>query len=144
MIKMNTQAGEVNIYKAPDGKLRIELIDPSEPEEVMAGLAVDPEVLGANLLSGTIPEVARAPVLKADARERIVSLLYTLMRDLLPAGVMEQQVRDIERCPGPYQFSNEQLRDYARQLTVRIVDAGGKGARVPGPFKLGAHSRTST
>lgn len=54
---------------------------------------------------------------------RVIGLLYTVLRDDLTCGRMEALVRDIEKHPGPYSYSNAHLFSYARDLVERIQNA---------------------
>lgn len=53
--------------------------------------------------------------------ERLVGLLYTLLRDAIPPGRLEVLVRDEEENPPPYKFSNPHLEAYARELAQRVL-----------------------
>jgi len=48
------------------------------------------------------------------------SLLYTLLRDDVVPGRLEQLVQDMEKHPGPYAYSNEHLSAYALELARRV------------------------
>lgn len=60
--------------------------------------------------------------------ERLVGLLYTLMRDDVVPGRMEFLVQDAEKHGPPYEFCNSHLEAYARELAQRVLsdktDAG--------------------
>lgn len=57
--------------------------------------------------------------------EKLVSLLYVLMRDeVVPGkieGIMKGHVEVIARCTGPATYSNQFLEGYARDLAQRIL-----------------------
>ena len=53
--------------------------------------------------------------------ERLVAFLYDLLRDDLPAGAVERLVREGEKYPPPYKFSNSHLEAYARELAQRLL-----------------------
>ncbi len=54
--------------------------------------------------------------------DKLVSFLYTLMRDHLPAGVVEKiLVEDVERCAGKtIEYSNGYLASYAQDVANRL------------------------
>lgn len=53
-------------------------------------------------------------------RERLVAVLYRLMRDHVPTGVIEQLLLDI-RDEEEFDFTNPHLEALARALATRIV-----------------------
>ena len=58
-----------------------------------------------------------------DKSGRLVSFLYTLMRDHLPPGKIEELVRETELDePGENQYSNGWLALYAQDLMVRLTN----------------------
>lgn len=53
---------------------------------------------------------------------RLVSFLYSLLRDDLPAGRIEEFVREIEKSNNPeFILSNVYLGEYAEELAERIL-----------------------
>lgn len=54
--------------------------------------------------------------------EKLVGMLYILMRDDLVPGRVEKLVQDGENHPPPYKFSNPHLEAYARELAARLVE----------------------
>lgn len=52
--------------------------------------------------------------------ERLVGFLYILLRDHVPAGVLERLVAEEEQTRPPYQFSNGWLAQYAKDLAARL------------------------
>ncbi len=56
------------------------------------------------------------------SQELLVGFLYTLMRDDLVPGRVEELVMGGETHPPPYKFSNPHLEAYARELAARLVD----------------------
>ena len=56
--------------------------------------------------------------------ERLIAFLYILLRDQLPAGVVEEIMRDhidniIDELP--VKFSNKHLEAYAREIASRLL-----------------------
>lgn len=54
-----------------------------------------------------------------NSNDKLVSLLYELMRDYIPCGVMEELIRNSEQdieC----QYSNGWLAEYAKDLAKRL------------------------
>jgi len=54
-----------------------------------------------------------------DTDEKLVSFLYSLMRDHLPCGIVEELVRD-SFCGDGCEFSNGFLANYAKDLASRL------------------------
>lgn len=50
--------------------------------------------------------------------DRLVSFLYSLLRDHLPAGVVEELVRDSQDIP--VEYTNGYLANYAKNLADRL------------------------
>lgn len=50
----------------------------------------------------------------------MVGLLYTIMRDDVVPGRLEELVQEAESCLPPYKFSNAHLEAYARELVARL------------------------
>lgn len=50
--------------------------------------------------------------------DRLVSFLYSLLRDRLPAGVVEELVRDSQGIP--VEYTNGYLAKYAKNLADRL------------------------
>lgn len=55
-----------------------------------------------------------------DNEDALTAFLYTLMRDHVPAGVVEKLTQEGEKAPPPYAFSNAFLAQYATELARRI------------------------
>lgn len=54
--------------------------------------------------------------------ERLVCLLYELLRDELPAGVVERLVRSAVEVNGvPPTYTNKHLESYAREIVKRLT-----------------------
>ena len=53
----------------------------------------------------------------------LTGMLYTLMRDVVPAGEMERIIQDMEKenRSGKTTFSNGHLAEYAKELSDRIM-----------------------
>lgn len=56
---------------------------------------------------------------KVSFEGRITSFLYVLMRDHLPAGTLEEIVRDSEKCD-EFEYTNGWLAQYANNLAKRL------------------------
>lgn len=56
---------------------------------------------------------------------KLVSLIYSLVRDHLPIGVIESEMEDIERCEQrgvvEVKFSNPYLAEYAVDCAERLT-----------------------
>lgn len=59
-------------------------------------------------------------------QELLVCFLYTLMRDDVVAGRVEELVMGGESHPPPYKFSNPHLEAYARELAARLIGDGSR------------------
>lgn len=59
----------------------------------------------------------------AEVRERVVALLYTLMRDMLPTGAMQSLVDDLS-AHRSFEFSAEELEALARRYTDVLLGDG--------------------
>jgi hypothetical protein len=62
------------------------------------------------------------------ADDGLISFLYELMRDHLPAGVVEKLVQNVvdEQPKYPIVFTNGYLADYAADLAARITNTPKK------------------
>jgi len=56
-------------------------------------------------------------------KDKLTIFLYMLMRDHLPAGVVESIVQDVEKVEDEARLCNGFLAEYAQQLTSRLKDA---------------------
>lgn len=53
--------------------------------------------------------------------EKLVALLYILMRDELPTGVIPKILNDLDQYSAKYDFTNKGLETYSRELVERIM-----------------------
>lgn len=55
-------------------------------------------------------------------KDKLTAFLYTLMRDHLPAGVVEELVRENENIEDTVKYTNGYLARYAELLAYRLTD----------------------
>jgi hypothetical protein len=54
--------------------------------------------------------------------EQLQSFIYILLRDYLPAGIIEKIMRDhVEKTASGVDFCNHYLADYAAEITDRLM-----------------------
>jgi len=58
---------------------------------------------------------------EVDYKDRLTCFLYLLMRDDLPAGKVEQIVREAASSKGKCMFSNGWLAQYAHNLSKELI-----------------------
>jgi hypothetical protein len=54
-------------------------------------------------------------------KDNLTSIFYLLMRDYVPTGTIAKLVQDLERCPGPHEYTSKHLAAYAAELIDRAV-----------------------
>lgn len=59
---------------------------------------------------------------QVDSNSRLVSFLYDLLRDHLPAGKVEELVRNAQKTP--VRFTNGFIANYAEDLAKRLRGEG--------------------
>ena len=57
---------------------------------------------------------------KVDSDSKLVSFLYLLMRDHLPAGVVEGIIQEVTIDSTPVQFTNGWLASYSKDIEERL------------------------
>lgn len=63
----------------------------------------------------------RSASCSVDSNDKLVDVLYTLMRDHIAVGVLEGLVQDAEKSPEEIrQYSNGWLANYAKNLSDRL------------------------
>lgn len=56
------------------------------------------------------------------ASDKLTSLMYELLRDVAPAGAIEEKLRQVEKedCEGEITYTNGWLAKYAKNLADRL------------------------
>ena len=56
-------------------------------------------------------------------KDNLTSIFYLLMRDYVPTGELAKLVTDLERIPGPHEYTSKHLAAYAQELVERAARA---------------------
>jgi len=56
-----------------------------------------------------------------EEKDNLTSVFYLLMRDYVPTGTIAKLVQDLEKHPGPHEFTSKYLAAYAGELVERIA-----------------------
>jgi hypothetical protein len=56
-------------------------------------------------------------------KDNLTSIFYLLMRDHVPTGTIAKLVQDLEKIPGPHEYTSKHLAAYAGEFVDRITKA---------------------